>query len=63
MCIRDREMSLKINQNDNGSFTVEWDKKDPDWMFLNQLTSEQIQDMISEVIKNDRNESGKELHS
>ena len=56
-------MSLKINQNDNGSFTVEWDKKDPDWMFLNQLTSEQIQDMISEVIKNDRNESGKELNS
>ena len=56
-------MSLKINQNDNGSFTVEWDKKDPNWMFLNQLTSEQIQDMISEVIKNDRNESGKELHS
>ena len=42
-------MNLKINQNDNGSFTVEWDKKDPDWMFLNQLTSEQIQDMISEV--------------
>ena len=57
------EMSLKINQNDNGSFTVEWDKKDPNWMFLNQLTSEQIQDMISEVIKNDRNESRKELHS
>ena len=57
------EMSLKINQNDNGSFTVEWDKKDPNWMFLNQLTSEQIQDMISEVIKDDLNESGKELHS
>ena len=57
------EMSLKINQNDNGSFTVEWDKKDPNWMFLNQLTSEQIQDMISEVIKDDLNESGKELHT
>ena len=57
------EMSLKINQNDNGSFTVEWDKKDPDWMFLNQLTSEEIQDMISEVIKNDSDESGKKLHS
>ena len=56
-------MSLKINQNDNGSFTVEWDKKDPDWMFLNNLTSEQIQDMISEVIKDDLNESGKKLHS
>ena len=57
------EMSLKINQNDNGSFTVEWDKKDPDWMFLNKLTSEQIQDMISEVIKDDLNESGQELHT
>ena len=57
------EMSLKINQNDNGSFTVEWDKKDPNWMFLNQLTSEQIQDMISEVIKDDLNESGQELHT
>ena len=56
-------MSLIIYQNDNGSFTVEWDKKDPNWMFLNQLTSEQIQDMISEVIKDDLNESGKELHS
>lgn len=56
-------MSLKINQNDNGSFTVEWDKADPDWMFLNNLTSEQIQDMISEVIKDDLNESGKKLHT
>ena len=56
-------MSLKINQNDNGSFTVEWDQKDPDWMFLNDLTSEEIQDMISEVIKDDLNESGKKLHS
>ena len=56
-------MSLEIKQNDNGSFTVEWDKKDPYWMFLNDLTSEEIQDMISEVIKDDLNESGKKLHS
>tara|TARA_B100000927_G_C16301500_1_gene403638 strand:+ start:174 stop:323 length:150 start_codon:yes stop_codon:yes gene_type:complete len=48
-------MSLEVKQNDNGSFTVEWDKKDPDWMFLNQLTSEQIQDMIQEIIKLDKN--------
>ncbi len=56
-------MSLKINQNDNGSFTVEWDKKDPDWMFLNNLTSEQIQSMISDIIKDDLNGSGQELHT
>ena len=27
--------SLKINQNDDGSFTAEWDKNDPEWSFLN----------------------------
>ena len=48
-------MSLEVKQNDNGSFTVEWDKKAPNWMFLNQLTSEEIQDMIQEVIKLDKN--------
>ena len=48
-------ISLEVKQNDNGSFTVEWDKKDPDWMFLNQLTSEEIQDMIQEIIKLDKN--------
>ena len=48
-------MSLEVKQNDNGSFTVEWDKKDPDWMFLNQLPSEELQDMIQEVIKLDKN--------
>ena len=48
-------MSLEVKQNDNGSFTVEWDKKDPDWMFLNNLTSEEIQDMIQEIIKLDKN--------
>ena len=30
--------SLKINQNKDGSFSVEWDKKDPKWNFLNNLT-------------------------
>ena len=30
--------SLKINQNKDGSFTCEWDKNDPNWKFLNDLT-------------------------
>ena len=33
---------MEVTQNENGSFTVEWDKKDPDWKFLNQFTSVQI---------------------
>ena len=43
--------SLKINQNEDGSFTVEWDKKDPDWKWMNDLTSKEIQVIIEQAIK------------
>mgnify|MGYP001160078728 CR=1 FL=1 len=46
--------SLKVNQNDDGSFTVEWDKKDPDWEFLNKLTSEEVETMIQQIVKEDQ---------
>ena len=44
--------SLKITQNDDGTFQMEWDKKDPTWSFLNHLTSAQIQIIMKEAIKN-----------
>jgi len=47
--------SLKVNQNDDGSFTVEWDKKDPNWEFLNKLTSEEVESVIQQAIKEDQN--------
>ena len=34
--------SLKVEQNEDGSFTLEWDKEDPTWNFLNGLTSKEI---------------------
>ena len=48
--------SLKINRRDDGSFEVEWDKKDPNWMFMNDLTSEEIEGIVQEAIKYDQNE-------
>ena len=45
--------SLKINQNKDGSFTVEWDKQDPEWSWMNNLTSKEIQDIIQEAMKED----------
>ena len=48
--------SLKIDQNSDGSFTIEWDKEDPKWNFLNGLTSKEIQDIIEKAIKLDENE-------
>ena len=45
--------SLKVQQNDDGTFTLQWDKEDPQWNFLNGLTSKEIQTMIEEVVKMD----------
>ena len=47
--------SLKVVQNPDGSYELQWDKNDPDWAFLNHLTSDQIQIMIQQAIQEDRN--------
>ena len=48
--------SLKIERRDDGSFQVEWDKNDPNWKFMNGLTSEEIESIVQEPIKHDQNE-------
>jgi len=48
--------SLKVNQNKDGTFTLEWDKNDPRWNFLNDLTSTEIQTMIESVVRTKLNE-------
>ena len=45
--------TLKISQNKDGSFSVEWDKKDPKWNFLNNLTSKEIQTIVEKVVEDD----------
>ena len=47
--------SLKITQNSDGSFAAEWDKNDPNWKFMNHLTSKEIQCIIQEAIRQDQN--------
>ena len=47
--------SLKIHKNEDGSFSMEWDKQDPNWKFLNDLTSKEIQVIIEQAIKYDTN--------
>ncbi len=48
--------SLKVNQNNDGSFTLEWDKKDPNWKWLNNLTSKEIQVIMEQAIQHDKND-------
>ena len=46
--------NLKFNQNDDGSYTMEWDRNDPEWKWLNNLTSKEIEGIVEEAIKLDR---------
>ena len=49
--------SLKVEQNQDGSFTLEWDKEDPQWNFLNGLTSKEITAIIEKALEIDENQS------
>ena len=42
---------LKVVENADGTFTVEWDPCDSRWSVLNGMTSEQLGDMIMEQVK------------
>ena len=42
--------SLKITEQPDGSFQMEWDKNDPKWKFLNGLTSAEIQVIMKQAI-------------
>lgn len=55
--------NLKINQNEDGSFTVEWDKEDPEWKWMNNLTTKELEVIIEQAVKLDRNERSKGLFS
>ncbi len=45
------EDSLKITQNEDGSFTMDWDPQDPNWKWLNGLTQKEIQIIMEQAIK------------
>ena len=43
--------TLKITQNEDGSYTMDWDKEDPNWSWMNSLTSKEIQVIMEQAIK------------
>lgn len=49
------EDSLKILQNEDKSYTVEWDREDPNWKWLNSLTGKELQVIIEQAIKEEHN--------
>jgi hypothetical protein len=43
--------TLKIIQNEDGSYSMDWDKEDPNWKWMNSLTSAEIQIIMEQAIK------------
>lgn len=48
--------SLKIHQNQDGTFSLEWDKDDPKWKFLNNMSSKEIQSILEQALLEDEND-------
>lgn len=48
--------TLTIKQNTDGSYEINWDKEDPNWSWMNNLTSAEIQAMIQQAIKEHLND-------
>jgi hypothetical protein len=44
------EDSLKITENKDGTFTMDWDPQDQKWSWLNDLTSKEIQVIVEQAI-------------
>ena len=47
--------TLTIKQNADGSYEINWDKEDPNWSWLNGLTSKEIQVIVEQAIKEELN--------
>ena len=49
--------TLKISENADGSFTMDWDKEDPNWSWMNNLTSKEIQIIVQQAIQDRLNQN------
>ena len=45
------EDSLKVSQNEDGTFTLDWSPDDPKWSWMNGLTSKEIQVIMEQAIQ------------
>jgi hypothetical protein len=50
--------TLKISGNADGSFTMDWNKEDPNWSWMNGLTSKEIQIIIEQAVKEEMKRRG-----
>ena len=44
--------TLTVKENEDGTFTMEWDREDPMWSWLNTLSEEEITNIIRDHVDN-----------
>jgi len=46
-----KEDTLEVIENEDGTLTISWDKDDPKYSFMNELTEAQVTAMIEQSIQ------------
>lgn len=49
--------TLKVEQNEDGTFTLEWDPEDPMWSWMNTITEDEMTNIIAEYAEQVINDS------
>jgi hypothetical protein len=42
--------TLQIKENEDGTFTFEWDSEDPKWSWMNDVSNDEISEIISNYL-------------
>jgi len=45
------EDSLKVSENEDGTFAIEWDANDPRYALFNTMTEEDMQEFMNKAIE------------
>jgi hypothetical protein len=57
------EDTLKVEENEDGTLSISWDKEDPKYSFMNDLTEAEITAIIEQSIKRMMDDDESQLDS
>lgn len=57
--IMSKSKEIEVTHNPDGTFTIEWDENNPKYRVLNNLTEDQIKDIIIKNLEFHQNKSNK----
>jgi len=44
--------TLRVTENEDGTFNIEWHPDDPKWNWMNAMSQEQVQIIFEQAMKN-----------